>query len=216
MFEYKRLMIDKRLEEEKKLNEETSRLEKSKDEKPEIIVQKKVNENVIMDRKKPPPVEFKFVSKPKNNKEDIQVKINFKKDEIIPSPKLVKDEQGYRLESQNTVYQNIYLSRDEDDPVIVKPTEYVSVDKKIRKEDKLEEQCCHGETMDDSQINDKSEMLEGDKSLKNYLEIDEENSERTSCKVTFQENREKVEEFYKTNIETLLENRNKLAGARER
>jgi hypothetical protein len=151
-----------------------------------------------------------------NRKTNLSTNIDFKKNEIIPPPILVKDEQGSRLESQNVVYQNIYLSRDEDDPVIVKPAEYVSVEKKTRKEDKLEEQCCHGEAISDLQINDKSEMLEGDKSLKNYLKIDEENSEKTSCKVTFQENKEKIEEFYKTNIETLLENRNKLADARER
>jgi hypothetical protein len=64
------------------------------------------------------------------------------------------------------------------------------------------------------EIND---MLGGDKSLKNYLlKANEETEKENSKRSIFEENREKIETFYRTNITDIIEGKSKLAEARER
>jgi hypothetical protein len=65
--------------------------------------------------------------------------------------------------------------------------------------------------------NEGSKMLGGDRSMKKFLEEAKEDREQSALKKEiFQENKSKIEIFYKTNIEIMLENRNKLADAKEK
>jgi hypothetical protein len=149
---------------------------------------------------------------------NLEVEVKLDNEKIISPPILTKTEQGYKLESQSEIYRNIYLKKDEDDPVMMIPKEFAYVKKEATEEEKLEEKCCHGDAMGNlsSESND-SKMLGGDRSLKNFLvEAKEEVEQATRKREAFQENKEKIETFYKTNIENLLENRNKLADAREK
>jgi hypothetical protein len=88
-----------------------------------------------VDKFKPPAINFEM----KGNciKRDIRVTIDPVKEEIIPPPKLVKNEEGYKVESQNEIYTNIYLKNDPDDPVIEIPKIFINVQKKQSKEEIL-------------------------------------------------------------------------------
>jgi hypothetical protein len=67
-------------------------------------------------------------------------------------------------------------------------------------------------------VSDKDKMLGGDKSLKTYLEKETVlmMKKKTDIRTSFEENKEKLEAFYKTNIEDIIEGKSKLAEARER
>jgi hypothetical protein len=60
-------------------------------------------------------------------------------------------------------------------------------------------------------------MLGGDKSLKEYLAFEEivRNTKTINARIAFEGNKDKLESFYKTNIEDIIEGKNKLAEARE-
>jgi hypothetical protein len=65
-------------------------------------------------------------------------------------------------------------------------------------------------------INDENKMLGGDKSLKTYLVESTTVAKRENRNLlSFKENKEKLEIFYKTNIEDIIEGKSKLAEARE-
>jgi hypothetical protein len=107
------------------------------------------------------------------------------------------------------------LTKDEDDPEFAIPQEFVKVKKDVTEEDLIEEQCCHGEAMGDFQEDEN--MLNSDKSLKAELaKARQEMKKPISKRSSFTENREKLESYYRTNIDNLIENRSKLANARER
>jgi hypothetical protein len=205
MFEYKRMLIDKRLEEEKNSPVKTI-----------TEVTTKVEEKSItkVDKSKPPAINFEM--KGKGVKKDIKVIIDPVKEEIIPPPNLIKNEEGYKVESQNETYTNIYLKVDPDDPVIEIPKIFINVQKKQSKEEILEEQCCHGEAMRNSPEEKNVEMLGGDLSLKTYLSDSKNISEEAVVKrSSYIEAKDKIETFFKTNIEEITENKSKLAKAKE-
>jgi hypothetical protein len=60
------------------------------------------------------------------------------------------------------------LKKDQDDPIVIIPKELVNIQKKVSKEEILEEKCCHGEAMGNF-INEENKMIGGDKSLKTFL-----------------------------------------------
>jgi hypothetical protein len=152
-----------------------------------------------------------------NNERNIEVNVIFNGKEVIPPPVLTKTEDGYKVDSQNEIYSNLYLKKDADDPVILVPKELVNIPKKISKEEELEEKCCHGEAIGNNLYKNEDKMLGGDKSLKTFLAESKNISEEAIVKrKSFIENKEKLGTFYKTNIENLVEGRCKLAEARER
>jgi hypothetical protein len=154
-------------------------------------------------------------------KRNISVKPKVVDDQTeVPLPVLVKDEEGYKLESQNELYKNLFLKVDEDDPVIKKCNDYGTVKKKVSKEEKMEEECCHGDAMGQLEDVVDKEMLSGDKSLKSFL-IKERNKTQedireTAKKKEFHKNKETLENFFRTNIEEMMENNRKLTDAREK
>jgi hypothetical protein len=217
IFEYKRVMIGKRLKEEKEQKEDNT----GKTRLSEQMVIKKADQDheVVVDKKKAEPIEFVFKKRTKDSESDIQVteaesnlskhvdsdmavnsiveekvteakvepielynycneniirtevQVNIKfENRTIPPPTLTKTEQGYELKSHDVVYQNLYLKKDEDDPVIVHPNEYTNVVRKVTREEIMEEECCHGEAMGNLETEKNNpEMLGGDKSLKKFL-----------------------------------------------
>jgi hypothetical protein len=80
----------------------------------------------------------------------------------------------------------------------------------------MEEECCHGNAMGQLNGEENSQMLGGDKSLNNYLNAVNEKREQILTRSNFQENKSKIETFYKPNIEMMLENNNKLIDAKEK
>jgi hypothetical protein len=81
----------------------------------------------------------------------------------------------------------------------------------------MEEECCHNYGVNQFRNGKSSQMLGGDKSLNNFLNTINERREQQTIKVyNFQENKSKSESFYKTNIQTMMENNNKLKEAKEK
>jgi hypothetical protein len=129
-----------------------------------------------------------------------------KDDKIIDFPKLIKNEEGKitmicdeeRKEEVEAVFS--------DDPIITLP-----VDLKIeKKKDTEEEKYCHEDAMGDECNN--SEMLDGNYSLKANLKRQEDKP----VKSQFQEKREKIEEFFRKNVEAMLCNKKIIEEAEER
>jgi hypothetical protein len=125
MFEYKRILIDRRLEEEKKA---------AKSAVAEVVKQVPVEEKklVTVDKSKPLPVNFEI--KGRTIKREINVKPEPLQNEIIPPPILTETEDGYKVESENEVYSNLYLRKDQDDPEVAMPKKFVNILKKTSKE----------------------------------------------------------------------------------
>jgi hypothetical protein len=69
------------------------------------------------------------------------------------------------LESKDKLCQKIFFKKDEYGPVIKTFNNFEFVQKKVTKEERMEEEFSHGEAMGqmESSIND--EILDGDKSL---------------------------------------------------
>jgi hypothetical protein len=118
VFEYKRMMIDKRLEEEKRLKNEEISENLNNDVKPTIMNTIDEEKKVVIDRKKSEPIELKFKCKTSDRKVNIIVKpVNNNKE--IPPTILIKTDDEYKVESQDETYQKIYMKKGEDDPVFV-------------------------------------------------------------------------------------------------
>jgi hypothetical protein len=89
MFEYKRVLIDRRIEEEKragiveKINENVKICEAK-------TCIKSEEKKVTVDRKKPVPIEFKFNCKKETYENNIVVDLKMKKDEKVLPPMLIK------------------------------------------------------------------------------------------------------------------------------
>jgi hypothetical protein len=94
--------------------------------------------------------------------------------------------------------------------------------KKITKEERMEEEFCHGEAMGQMEDCVGKDILDGDKSLRAVLikerekeELRREAERRKEAKCNFRYNRRKLEVFFKTNIEEMMDNNKKLVDTRE-
>jgi hypothetical protein len=109
----------------------------------------------------------KEINRRKSEKMGIMVKtLEFNDQEVVPLPMLVKEENTYKIVTQNETSKKIFLKENEDDPVIKPCDKFEIVEKKTLEKDEMEERFCHGEAM--GQLNDviDDDMLSRDKSLK--------------------------------------------------
>jgi hypothetical protein len=143
-----------------------------------------------------------------------------KSQEVVQLPTLVKDEKSYKMTTTDETCKKLFLKVDEDDPVIKMSDSCESVVKKVSKELEMEEIVCHGEVMEQVEDIVSNEMLGGDKSLKAILM--EERTEVSEMKKPekdksrFKRNKDKLEEFFMTNVQEMLKEKELLYSAEEK
>jgi hypothetical protein len=123
--------------------------EKKVDELRKIVTPDVVNVNVLEindpNNEGKKPMAFSFGASGVRNIEVIPVK---KVDDYdcIPEPEIVKEEGEYKI-VRRTALTETQLKLDEDDPIVPIPKDISCPEKKISKEDIIEELCYHGEAM---------------------------------------------------------------------
>jgi hypothetical protein len=96
------------------------------------------------------------------------------------------------------------LELKKDDPIIAIPKDFSCPEKKISKEVRIEEMCCHGEAMGKLDDALDKNMMGRDISLTAKIIKDR---ERHIERIQFEERKSKIEEFSKTNVDLILKNK---------
>jgi hypothetical protein len=91
----------------------------------------------------------------------------------VPDPKIVKENDNYVVikEEHDSELMKILL---EDDPIIEIPKDLSFSERKITKEERMEELTCHGDAMDELKDSVEDTMVGRDMSLKNKILRDRE------------------------------------------
>jgi hypothetical protein len=99
----------------------------------------------------------------KEEKRNISVKVQImEKSPDEPLPIITKENGEYSLNSLNEICKKLFLKKD-DDPKIKSCKEFGVVQKKITKEERMEEETCHGDVMGQIDNAIDGDMLSGDK-----------------------------------------------------
>jgi hypothetical protein len=171
-----------------------------------VMEQGTINLNVVVEapkeEKKKEPYKFVYNETKQMNIEVKTVK-KIVDEEEIPEPKIIKEDGVYKVIKENPDSE-IMKELLEDDPVIKIPEDLSCEEKKFTKEEIIEEATCHGEIMGKFSDAVDESMVGGDRSLKEKIVKDRKIHLE---KKTFEERRNNLEEFFKTNVELMLENR---------
>jgi hypothetical protein len=122
--------------------------------------------------------------------------------EEVPNPEIVKENGEYKI-IEKTPLTDVQIELQKDDPIIPLPKDLSCPEKKVTKEEKIEELCCHGEAMGNFIDAFEGKLVEGDLSLKAKVLRER---EKYNEKIPFKEKRDKIEKHFKTNVELILEN----------
>jgi hypothetical protein len=123
-----------------------------------------VLETGVVESKKKEPLIFTFGT---SNKKSIEVVVKKKVDdlEIIPDPEIIKENGEYKV-LEKIPLTEVQIELQKDDPVIPIPADLSSPEKKVSKEDVIEDLCCHAEAMGILVDAFGEKMVGGDLSLK--------------------------------------------------
>jgi hypothetical protein len=178
----------------------------------ENIVEKKIQElfNILSDE-----INVNVVIKTSTKRNidvEIQSKINGK--EIIHDSLITKNKQRhFVIEVNNVVDEEIENKLNGDEPTINMPKKLIYEPRKIPKEEIVEELICHGDALDELKDIVNENMLGDDYSLKIRIE---KNRKLYNEKNPFKEKKLAIEEFSKTNVKCMLENRKTMIDIEEK
>jgi hypothetical protein len=121
--------------------------------------------------------------------------------EVIPERKIIYN--IYKVIKDNPEPE-ILLELRRDDPIIAIPKDLSCTKNKVSKEDMIEEMCCHGEAMRKLDDAVDENMMGGDMSLKTKIIY---GRKKHLEKISFEEKKNKLEKYFKTNVDLILENK---------
>jgi hypothetical protein len=173
---------------------------------------KRTEEKTKVERTKTEPINFVFK---KAEEKKVQVRIaELRKLPEISLPVLTKENGKYNIESSNDMCKKLFLKKDDDDPMIREIDNYETIPERSPTEEEImEEDVCHGNGMWQVKDTIDDEMLPGEGALKSKMQ--KERKEDKAKQDNFNKNREPIEEFFKNNIQEMLENKKKLHNAKE-